>query len=104
MTDIKQGMPNQYEVFLQKDGTVSKVWYNFLFYLFQRLGSGTSNLDITGTLTHSGSQAGFLGVSPTTQQSKINDPAGGGTIDAQARTAINSIIDVLEGFGFSSDT
>jgi len=38
---------------------------------------------------------------PPAQPSKISDPSGGTTIDAEARTAINSIIDVLEGAGLS---
>lgn len=33
-------------------------------------------------------------------QTTIADPTGGVTIDAQARTAINSIIDVLQQIGF----
>lgn len=48
---------------------------------------------------------GIWGVSPPgSQPTKINDPAGGSTIDAEARTAINAIIDVLEGMGASSST
>lgn len=39
-----------------------------------------------------------------TQQAKIADPAAGTTIDAEARTAINAIIDVLEHFGLSATT
>lgn len=34
---------------------------------------------------------------------KIADPAGGTTIDAEARAAINSIIDALEAHGLSSE-
>jgi len=50
-------------------------------------------------------QAGFaaFGVTPpATQPSKISDPSGGTTIDSEARTAINAIIDVLEGAGLSA--
>jgi len=39
---------------------------------------------------------------PSTRPSKINDPSGGTTIDTEARTAINAIIDVLEGAGLST--
>lgn len=46
---------------------------------------------------------GVFGVAPpAAQPAKINDPSGGATIDAEARTAINAIIDVLEGAGLSS--
>lgn len=61
----------------------------------------------TGTLRGlkvgaSGSKLGFLGATPVVQQSKISDPTGGATIDAEARTAINAIIDSLEAFGFNA--
>jgi len=42
---------------------------------------------------------GMFGVTPPSQHAKINDPVGGATQDAEARTAINAIIDVLEGLG-----
>ncbi len=42
------------------------------------------------------------GVAGQAQASKISDPSGGATVDAEARTAINAIIDVLEGIGFSA--
>lgn len=41
-------------------------------------------------------------VASGTQASKINDPSGGTTVDAEARTAINAIIDALEAFGISA--
>lgn len=42
---------------------------------------------------------GFLGATPVARQTHIADPSGGGTQDAEARTAINAILDVLEAFG-----
>lgn len=36
------------------------------------------------------------------QQAKINDPAGGATIDAESRTAIAAIIDALEAHGIAA--
>ncbi len=46
---------------------------------------------------------GVFGVAPpAAQPAKINDPSGGATTDAEARTAINAIIDVLEGAGLAS--
>jgi hypothetical protein len=47
---------------------------------------------------------GVHGVVAPSQASKINDPSGGGIQDAEARTAINAIIDVLESIGFSATT
>lgn len=52
-----------------------------------------------------GKGLGVWGVTPPASQPlKISDPTGGATQDAEARTAINAIIDVLEGAGFSSST
>jgi hypothetical protein len=57
----------------------------------------------------SGSVSGATGVQTTTfrvgtgslaaRQSAITAPTGGGTVDAEARTAINTIITALETFG-----
>lgn len=60
----------------------------------------------TGTKigTASTQKVAFLGATPAAQRAKINDPSGGVTVDSQARTAINSIIDSLEAFGFNSTT
>lgn len=46
----------------------------------------------------------FYGVTPVVQQSKINDPSGGATVDAEARAAINSLIDVDEALGFTASS
>lgn len=43
-----------------------------------------------------------LSVTPVGTQSTIADPAGGATVDAEARTAINTIIDRLQAFGLIS--
>lgn len=45
---------------------------------------------------------GLFGKTPIGQQSSIADPTGGTTVDSQARTAINSILDVLDNFGFTA--
>lgn len=43
---------------------------------------------------------GVLGASAIARQAHIADPSGGGTQDAEARTAINAILAALENFGF----
>lgn len=43
-----------------------------------------------------------LGVTPAVRQSNITNPTGGATQDGEARTAINSIISVLDTFGFTN--
>ena len=45
-----------------------------------------------------------LSLVPIAQRSKVNDPSGGATTDAEARTAINAILDTLEAFGLHSST
>jgi hypothetical protein len=42
---------------------------------------------------------GFYGVTPVDQPDTIADPSGGGTVDAEARTAINALIDRLQELG-----
>ena len=68
--------------------------------------SGKTQLDgeveIDGDLNHDGSNVGLYGVAPAAQAAKVNDPSGGAIVDAEARTAINSIIDALEGIGISA--
>lgn len=43
---------------------------------------------------------GFFGVTPSAQLAHVAAPAGGATVDTQARAAINSILATLETFGF----
>jgi hypothetical protein len=52
-----------------------------------KLGSATSSL------------LGFYGATPVDRPATVADPAGGGTIDTEARTAINDIIDRLQELG-----
>ena len=52
-----------------------------------KIGSATSSL------------LGFYGATPVDRPATVADPAGGGTIDAEARTAINDIIDRLQELG-----
>lgn len=43
-----------------------------------------------------------LSVAPVAQQSAITAPTGGTTVDAQARTAIGSILTLLHTFGLTA--
>lgn len=67
--------------------------------------SGTTEIAIsTGgngdiKIASGGGDVGFYGKTPTAQQSHIADPSGGATQDAEARSAINSILVVLETLG-----
>lgn len=60
-------------------------------------GTGTLRGFKIGTATTS--LLGFYGVTPVDQPATVADPAGGGTIDTEARTAINAIIDRLQELG-----
>jgi|CXWL01.1.fsa_nt_gi hypothetical protein len=55
----------------------------------------------TGTkiATASDQLLGFYGATPVDRPATISDPSGGATIDSQARTAINTIIDRLQELG-----
>jgi len=60
-------------------------------------GGGTlRGLKIGGATT---SLIGFYGVTPVDQPATVADPTGGSTIDAEARTAIQAIIDRLQELG-----
>ena len=59
-------------------------------------------VEVDGALNHDGINVGLYGVAPVAQASKISDPTGGATIDSEARTAINAIIDTLEGIGIAA--
>jgi hypothetical protein len=52
-----------------------------------------------GRATGAAAAVGFLGQVPAVRQAHVADPAGGLTVDAEARTAINSILATLEVFG-----
>ena len=52
-----------------------------------KIGSATSSL------------LGFYGATPVDRPATVTDPTGGGTIDAEARTAVNAIIDRLQELG-----
>lgn len=45
---------------------------------------------------------GFYGTTPVDKPATVNDPAGGLTVDSEARTAINAIIDRLQELGLIS--
>ena len=60
-------------------------------------GTGTLRGLKIGTATTS--LIGFYGVTPVDQPATVTDPTGGLTVDAEARTAINAIIDRLQELG-----
>ena len=57
---------------------------------------GTIGMKIGSSTTE---KIGFFGETPVDQPATVSDPAGGATVDSQARTAINSIIDRLQELG-----
>ena len=58
----------------------------------------------TGTSlgTETSQKIAVYGVTPVVQASAISAPSGGGTQDAEARTAINSIRTALQNFGITA--
>lgn len=57
-----------------------------------------------GTLNISSLQLTSLGINktPVSQQPSIADPTGGSTVDTEARTVINLMLDVFDAFGFTA--
>lgn len=64
----------------------------------EALGTGTTARGMQ-IGTSSSQLLGFYGVAPVDQPATVSDPAGGGTVDTEARTAINAIIDRLQELG-----
>ncbi len=58
--------------------------------------------NLGGKIGKTGEKIGFLGHAPIARQSAINTPSGGAVIDAESRTAIGLIINVLKNFGFTA--
>lgn len=65
---------------------------------FADVASGEVNI-ATGVHFLDSTTLGFFSASPVGQQANIADPTGGGTEDAEARAAINAILDLLQAFG-----
>jgi hypothetical protein len=66
---------------------------------------GTSSYTVVspGTFAHTGTSLGLYGKAAVVQASKISDPSGqANDLDSEARTAINAIIDALEGVGITA--
>ena len=104
MANINLTLPSvSQEPFVDANGYVNPAWARFFWNLYIKLG-GQGVTNISGDLEHTGSKVGLYNETPVVQASKINDPAGGVTIDTEARAAINAIIDALEGIGITSDT
>jgi len=75
-------------------------------YTFQRLVQILDGRNIqlgktTGTKigTETSQKLAFFGVTPVDQPATVSDPSGGGTQDAEARTAIIAVIDRLQELG-----
>ena len=78
-------------------------------YIFQKdieLNDGRNIQVATGTgtriATATNQKLSVYGVTPVIQASAISAPSGGGTQDAEARTAINSIRTALTNFGITA--
>jgi hypothetical protein len=62
-------------------------------------GSGGGTLRGLKIGSASTSLLGFYGATPVDRPDTVADPTGGGTVDAEARTAINALIDRLQELG-----
>lgn len=82
------------------EGTGSGVGGDLIFKTAPAGGSGTTpgTQATRFTLTNDAKMA-FFAATPVVQQSTVSDPSGGATQDAEARTAINAVIDLLQAYG-----
>jgi hypothetical protein len=74
-------------------------WASNEFILDAEAGSGGGTLRGIKIGSATSSLLGFYGATPVDRPATVADPAGGGTIDTEARTAINDIIDRLQELG-----
>jgi|688.fasta_scaffold378834_2 hypothetical protein len=74
-------------------------WASNEFIFDAEAGSGGGTLRGIKIGSATSSLLGFYGVTPVDQPATVADPAGGGTVDAEARTAVNAIIDRLQELG-----
>lgn len=91
-------------ILAQRNSTNSQTYNIYGTYTdasnYERLsisGGGTITTAAAGTGTRRD-----VVLSGANRASKINDPSGGATVDAESRTAINAIIDALESHGISA--
>jgi len=68
-------------------------------FFFSSIGLDEITEATVGTGITIGSDIGFHGATPISQQSKIADATGGATQDAEARVAINAVLAVLRSYG-----
>ena len=122
---LKFNIINAAHRIVNNDGTPTQEFYSFCRSLWNNLG-GSDNLDLAERVTATATQTGInkqnieqinntmLGYGdivthnasefvayPLVKPSKIVKPTGGSTKDDEARTAIDSIIDVLETYGLT---
>jgi len=83
------------------NNTVSLVTAGAKIISFENAGVEKGFVDKDGDLSVEGN-FGVNSVAPVAQPAKIADPTAGATIDAEARTAIDLIIDALEGVGITA--
>lgn len=91
----------QLEAFIYKDkNTVEDIFRRNLALLDVdiKLSSATG----TKIGTASSQKLAFYGSTPVSQQATISNPAGGAVIDAESRTAINSILTTLDTYGLTA--
>jgi hypothetical protein len=74
-------------------------WASNEFILDAEAGSGGGTLRGIKIGSATSSLLGFYGATPVDRPATVTDPTGGGTIDTEARTAINDIIDRLQELG-----
>lgn len=87
---------------------IDKVFFDNPIYIRNGLYFKDGTILSTGSTTglkignSSTEKIGFYGATPIVRQGSIAAPSGGATQDTQARTAINSLITVLQNLGLTA--
>jgi len=95
--EVRAIVRSELQEFLASDRYIFSKHVQFLDGRNIQAGRGTG----TKIGTAADQKIGFFGTTPVVQASAISAPAGGGTVDAEARTAINTIRTVLQAIGLT---
>ena len=97
-------MPNENDNLKEQVAQLQKEVAHLTDLYFRTNGIDNSTFSVDVKMNNSvyfgkAGKVGFFGKTPILQGATIADPSGGATVDSQARTAINSLIDRLQDLG-----
>ena len=96
MPTLQEQVDKQEEQIKKLTARVNEFMLSDKYHINRNIEIGTPGTRI-GTST--AQKLAFFNATPVNQPDTISDPTGGGTIDTQARSAVNALIDRLQELG-----